>query len=696
MAKKLQIPLNGSNIVSKNRHQAFNKALEDNHQVRGGSNRGIKVSPADPSQEKSLPDLKPRLSGHPEKGPSREVREAGQALSHLSLALEHTYRHQTRTMEIHQQYLTQGADYLKLITAVLDQQGRVLDQSQGQSAAEMLQTFQRTLDNFHALREQGIKVHQEFLQQQAAFSERYLQALEGTQAGSPGVDKLSPAPRHKAQVTEWVVQQPPIVVDEHSAPPPASVQEDQPAEASQPEPEVSQPLSGGVSSAELADALLEIVADKTGYPADMLELDMDLEADLGIDSIKRVEILSSLEESYPSLPPVNTELLAQTRTLQEILAYLEEETDSSSQPIPTVQEAAKPEPSTGAAPNPAAAAGSEVFSLASLTETLMEIVAEKTGYPADMLEADMDLEADLGIDSIKRVEILGTMEERLPGLPSVDAESLAELRTLGQIVEMMGNNAGSQPAEVSGGEENKKKAQPIIPETTPVGLQTLPEPDQLELLPDAQRPLILSDDGTDFSLKTAALLKDRGWNVLVWTFPDEYYSGKKDGGPADIPVIHQETSGREGIDKALAKIRAEHGSPSCFIHIHPVFSSEGLFSDAEENLIKQVFLLAGALKDDLSQVSGADRNLFLAVTRTDGALGHQGSESFQEGSGLSGLIKTLRWEWPDVFCRFVDISPDMGTKEASQSLLREIHDPDRGQVEVGVSPTARVTINREY
>jgi hypothetical protein len=40
---------------------------------------------------------------------------------------------------------------------------------------------------------------------------------------------------------------------------------------------------------------------------------------------------------------------------------------------------------------------------------LLDIVSEKTGYPSEMLELDMDMEADLGIDSIKRVEILGAM-----------------------------------------------------------------------------------------------------------------------------------------------------------------------------------------------------------------------------------------------------------------------------------------------
>ena len=32
---------------------------------------------------------------------------------------------------------------------------------------------------------------------------------------------------------------------------------------------------------------------------------------------------------------------------------------------------------------------------------LMEVIAEKTGYPAEMLNPEMGLDADLGIDSIK-------------------------------------------------------------------------------------------------------------------------------------------------------------------------------------------------------------------------------------------------------------------------------------------------------
>ncbi|WP_410965976.1 phosphopantetheine-binding protein, partial [Salmonella sp. SAL4438] len=66
--------------------------------------------------------------------------------------------------------------------------------------------------------------------------------------------------------------------------------------------------------------------------------------------------------------------------------------------------------------------------------TMMAVVADKTGYPVEMLELSMDMEADLGIDSIKRVEILGTVQDQLPNLPELSPEDLAECRTLGEIV----------------------------------------------------------------------------------------------------------------------------------------------------------------------------------------------------------------------------------------------------------------------
>ena len=60
------------------------------------------------------------------------------------------------------------------------------------------------------------------------------------------------------------------------------------------------------------------------------------------------------------------------------------------------------------------------------TALLLEVVAEKTGYPVGHARSlhDRSMEADLGIDSIKRVEILSASARcasLAPELPEVDA-----------------------------------------------------------------------------------------------------------------------------------------------------------------------------------------------------------------------------------------------------------------------------------
>lgn len=69
------------------------------------------------------------------------------------------------------------------------------------------------------------------------------------------------------------------------------------------------------------------------------------------------------------------------------------------------------------------------------TDLVRALISEKTGYPTDMLQDDMDLEGELGVDSIKQVEILSTLRESHPELPDIDPEALSELRTIQGIAD---------------------------------------------------------------------------------------------------------------------------------------------------------------------------------------------------------------------------------------------------------------------
>ncbi|MCX5784674.1 MAG: beta-ketoacyl synthase N-terminal-like domain-containing protein [Elusimicrobia bacterium] len=82
--------------------------------------------------------------------------------------------------------------------------------------------------------------------------------------------------------------------------------------AAQPEPKpqtVQVPLSvsrpatqpSGISEESVKAEILHMITEKTGYPKDMLELDLDMEADLGIDTVKQAELFAAIREHY-SIP----------------------------------------------------------------------------------------------------------------------------------------------------------------------------------------------------------------------------------------------------------------------------------------------------------------------------------------------------------------------------------------------------------
>jgi acyl carrier protein len=79
-----------------------------------------------------------------------------------------------------------------------------------------------------------------------------------------------------------------------------------------------------------------------------------------------------------------------------------------------------------------------------LVSSLIEIISERTGYPPEMLDPTLDLEADLGIDSIKRVEVLNSFRKLLSADQQAaledGIEELAGMKTLQSLTDWIGND----------------------------------------------------------------------------------------------------------------------------------------------------------------------------------------------------------------------------------------------------------------
>ncbi|MBC2876478.1 MULTISPECIES: type I polyketide synthase [Streptomyces] len=120
------------------------------------------------------------------------------------------------------------------------------------------------------------------------------------------------------------------------------------------------------------------------------------------------------------------------------------------------------EPLPGLLPEPAAVPAARTAAEAAalpaedaepdLLATVLSVISERTGYPVEMLDPGLDLEADLSVDSIKRTEIAGELARRLAGtgarIPDdADLEALTRARTAESIVAWMGAHTGGPAAE---------------------------------------------------------------------------------------------------------------------------------------------------------------------------------------------------------------------------------------------------------
>jgi acyl carrier protein len=236
---------------------------------------------------------------------------------------------------------------------------------------------------------------------------------------------------------------------------------------------------------ELEKFLVEFVVEQTGYPEEMVELDADLEGDLGIDSIKKAQLFGELAERFEVNVAGADELsLDDFSTLRHVKSFLESagsgaatETSPAPEPIPSV---VTPAPVAAApvqteiAPTAIEPASAEVASTgtsvphgADLEKFLIGFVVEQTGYPEEMVELDADLEADLGIDSIKKAQLFGELAEQFTiDMQSADDLSLDDFATLRDVMAFLEGASSTTVAASTPEPVAQARVQAPVAETT--------------------------------------------------------------------------------------------------------------------------------------------------------------------------------------------------------------------------------------
>ena len=68
--------------------------------------------------------------------------------------------------------------------------------------------------------------------------------------------------------------------------------------------------------------------EQTGYPEDMLDLDLDMEADLGIDTVKQAETFAAIQEEF-DIPASDDLTLRDYNTIEKVIAFVKDDAPRS-------------------------------------------------------------------------------------------------------------------------------------------------------------------------------------------------------------------------------------------------------------------------------------------------------------------------------------------------------------------------------
>jgi hypothetical protein len=302
-----------------------------------------------------------------------------------------------------------------------------------------------------------------------------------------------------------------------------------------------------------------------------------------------------------------------------------------------------------------------------------------------MLDPDLDLEADLGIDSIKRAEVLGELAQRLGlagagGPGDVDdvgesvVEELARVKTIRGIVDWVVGRAAAPPADDLEDSAGYSSEMPVLSGTKPLdhieGERALgrfvveaaplaPLPDWRELAAGgggvgAGRRFAVVEGGLGIGLELASLLEAAGAGVRILA-------------PGEAGLVGHVAAGA-GADGLLwlASADAGSGSPATLPGAFPALRAAALGGT------RRLLVVTGS-----GGAAGAGGDLEAAALGRDGdprvAAAAVGVEPAPAG-GLAGFVRAVAREVPELSVRLIDIDPKEAPTRLAGQLLAELFD----------------------
>ncbi|WP_413914913.1 SDR family NAD(P)-dependent oxidoreductase [Desulfobacula sp.] len=417
--------------------------------------------------------------------------------------------------------------------------------------------------------------------------------------------------------------------------------------------------------------LFEIISRLTGFPVEMLEIYMDIESDLGIDSIKKVEIISELERKIPSCQGLTSDNMGSVKTLKDICLSIQDKKspfmESNTLKTSAVKITEDKDPAIKTR-NPGQDGGGMDQLVSSV---LINTISELTGFPVEMLEPSMNLESDLGIDSIKRVEILSRLEQELDHVETISSDDIGTLKTIEEIIIYLTKSDADSSIKPKPDVESKKNIAAV--KTEPGKKNSVVRLDR-----KLTRQIV--------SLKEYPTNQIRFYNGARIELPvkKKVYITKDS---SKIAALLKTKFIKSGIDTELVDISKgdipELKDAAGLVILPDAFGKHG--HDTALNFLKSAFLLVKKNAGYLME-SATEKGAFLSTVSFLGGRFGFSKKIFHTDpyyGGLAGLAKTAGLEWKNILCRALDM-PDSLEKcienaEAAVALMMT-----HGTVEMGL------------
>ncbi len=439
---------------------------------------------------------------------------------------------------------------------------------------------------------------------------------------------------------------------------------------------------------EISQKVLETVVEHTGYPADFIEFDQDLEGELGVDSVKQAEIMADLRSHF-ELPIDEEFVLSEYPTLNHMMSYIagmggKEVTYSKE--VKSVEESPI---EMDVVTNEETISTEEIEISSEIKNAVLEVVVEHTGYPEDFIGFDQDLEAELGVDSVKQAEMMGDLRSKFD-IPIDESFVLSEHPTLNHIAEYISkmSNGIEMVSEESETiiEKEISKAKPIEKEQSIQGKEfddsevrrwqvEVEEADPLtdNVIDVNGRTILITDEDWNLGESIAEELESKGAKVILLSLDSsaKEYSIEDKNGTSLIRV-------NPNSDSQLLEV-ATHvnsiGSLGGLIHLAPL-DLAGL-DWSSKNSQKQTIISTNSLFNLLreldSDFANVESGIIVSVSAMDGRHGNRGSHFNSVAAGAHGIVKSYSKERSNLNCTALDIHPELisDTKELAKHIVNE-------------------------